>query len=116
MGEDGIARARRVLIDWDFAADGIWLIRGSEHGPSRPWSQVLTAELLDELKSWNRIGEVLGRTSHPDDALVEAFWPRARVFAKRAQAELGPTWEVLHVSPGGAWTWVEPPKAWPHDL
>jgi hypothetical protein len=61
---------RRVVIDWDYEAHGIWWVltreemeapapRGRPGGaqpsetaqPARPWSDRLTSELLDDLKA-----------------------------------------------------------------
>src|ERR1039458_7823495 len=68
----GVTEPRRVLIDWDYGAHGIWWVltkeekeepappgQWSEARPSershaaRPWSGRLTSELLDDLQAWN---------------------------------------------------------------
>jgi hypothetical protein len=118
---------RRVLIDWDFAGHGIWTILSTEelHAPAppgrwgsapsaarqraRPWSDLLSIALLDALQEWNDTGEtLLGRHPEPDGAQHDAFWALAAELAERTQQELGAGYEVLHLTPGGAWRWVRP--------
>lgn len=129
----------RALVDWDFAAHGIWLVLSPDqlHAPApadgtwsgsppprelaaseqrrvRPWSDKLSRELLEALQEWNSAGERLHRQQQDRvsaDALVE-FWAIAADLAGRVQRELGAEWEVLHGSPTGAWTWVRPPIRW----
>lgn len=124
-----MALPQRVLIDWDFGAHGIWKILSTEElsappapggkwapferamDAPRPWSDRLSIDLLDALQEWNDAGEaILGRgkpTTGPD---LDAFWTRAAELAEGTQQELGPGYEVLHVIPGGAWQWVQPPS------
>jgi hypothetical protein len=122
---------QRVLIDCDFSAHGIWKISSPEErsapppagkwGPApaqpdqpRPWSTLLSTELLDALQEWNDTGEGLfgGRGPLPPKTVgpkVDAFWRLAAELAERTQQELGPGYEVLYIVPGGAWRWVTAP-------
>jgi hypothetical protein len=122
---------QRVLIDWDFAAHGIWSIRSAEElsAPAppgrwmpwtdtvierpRPWSHLLSSALLDALQEWNDTGEALfGPGGKPADAghEIEGFWELAAELAERTQQELGPHYEVLYQTPQDAWRWVRPPS------
>src|ERR1022692_2790227 len=72
LGSHDVTEPRRVLIDWDYGAHGIWwvLTRQEKEAPApagrwggearaeqqkrmRPWSDRLTSELLDDLQEWN---------------------------------------------------------------
>ena len=122
---------QRVLIDWDFSAHGIWKVLSPEElsapAPAgtwgaapprddqpRPWSTLLSTELLDALQEWNDTGEGLfgargllpPKTAGPE---VDAFWRLAAELAEQTQQELGPGYEVLYIVPGGAWRWVMAP-------
>jgi hypothetical protein len=114
---------QRVLIDWDYAAHGIWRILSAEalsapepqgswgprkdaavHHP-RPWSDLLSSGLLDGLQDWNDTGEML--LGPRGDRLrvgpeLDAFWALAAELARRTQQELGPGYEVLYHTPEGA--------------
>ena len=122
---------RRVLIDWDWGASGIWTILSTEEltapapagrwGPAdlaleqerpRPWSDKLSANLLDALQEWNDYGgELFGPRS--DEATwqagVDAFRSRGAELAAWTQRELGADYEVLFMTSSGAWQWVQPP-------
>ncbi len=126
---------RRVLIDWDWGADGIWTILSpeelaapaptgtwlsherpaSEPAPRRPWSDKLSAGLLDALKEWNNQGGRLFHYAEPEldeqdgEKQIAAFHSRAAELAARTQRELGPDYEVLFVTAHGAWQWADPP-------
>jgi hypothetical protein len=123
---------QRVLIDWDYAAHGIWRILSAEtlSGPEprgswgprkaatvdhpRPWSDLLSGGLLDALQDWNDTGEtLLGPRGDPVRVgpELDTFWALAAELAKRTQKELGPGYEVLYQTPQGAWRWVLPPAA-----
>ena len=119
-----VTARRRVLIDWDYAASGIWTILSPEelHAPARPgrWeagrpstprprADRLPETLLDALEAWNRDGESLGRAAPATDAQWTAFWERAADLAEQVQDQLGPDYEVLHQRVDGAWQWVHPP-------
>jgi hypothetical protein len=126
---------QRVLIDWDYAAHGIWKIlsaealsapaAGGSWGPrkaaatdrSRPWSDLLSRSLLDALQDWNDTGEtLLGPHGEPSGVgpELDKFWALATELAKRTQQELGPGYEVLYQTPHGAWRWVLPPAGRTH--
>src|ERR1051326_8842004 len=71
LGSRGVAEPRRVLIDWDYGAHGIWWVPAQEEKEAlappgrwsgavpphprqrRPWSDRLSSELLDDLQEWN---------------------------------------------------------------
>lgn len=104
----------RALVDWDYAAHGLWLVSGC--GPNRAegvsWGELLSAELLYDLAAWNRKGESLDRSLVRGVGLPTHFFAEARRLAERVQHELGQSWEVLYVGRAGAWHWVKPPAAW----
>jgi hypothetical protein len=110
-----VAPPKRVLIDWDWAASGIWLIRT---GCAVEPRDLLSPELVDDLKRWNDEGdEIYGSCSTRGAVAAWAaeFWSRAPGLAERVQDELGPDWEVLYNSSyeagGWTWTWVRQPWA-----
>ena len=122
---------RRVLIDADYTASGIWwcltkeemerpvapgrwMARKPEPERPRPWSDRLTTDLLDDLKRWN--DDCMA--DRPDRQLLEQ---RGRDLAVRVAGELGTDgWEVLYrlgsrvhrVHPPGSW----PAASWKQDL
>jgi hypothetical protein len=125
---------KRVLIDWDWGASGIWTILSAEElsapGPAgswysaaplaeaerpRPWSDKLSADLLDALQEWNDHGGELFHPLGPDSddatsrATEDAFMSRGAKLAAWTQRELGPDYEVLFITSTGAWQWVRPP-------
>ena len=127
-----IPRPKRVLIDWDLGASGIWLIvdwrqqRASAQdgeepelvGFGGPWSDVLPADLLAALQDWNDAAEEFSRPeSTPAAGRLQrkaALRQRGRELAERVQDELGAEWEVLYNAGGDgwSWTWVWPPSEW----
>jgi hypothetical protein len=114
----------RVLIAWDWEADGVWWLpvrSGTGRSEDRTentirkphaWSDLLSAELIDALKMWNDSADSLyGPKSDPtgmEEAKVK-FWESGRRLAERVQSELGPQWQVLYQEANGAWTWVHAP-------
>jgi hypothetical protein len=122
---------RRVVVDWDWGADGLWSVRSREerHAPAatggqwvayrrqstpvpRPWGEILSNELLDALQSWNdACGERELRPPRHRTAEDELLEQRKVFLAGRVQQELGGDWEVLYTS-HGAWRWVRPPRSW----
>ena len=115
---------RRVLIDWDYGAHGIWwVLTKEEEAPpargrrvgiqppgrldrARPWSERLTAGLLDDLQAWNSAWDA-------DNAEPRILQERGRALALRVQDELGTNgWEVLYRI-GGRIFRVHPPGNWP---
>mgnify|MGYP003701335771 CR=1 FL=1 len=116
-----------MLIDWDWAAHGIWWVLTKEEKESppppgrwsgtrppgsgdrvRPWSDRLSAGLLDDLQQWNDDCE-------QEDIDRQAQQERGRDLAIRVQDELGPDgWEVLYQL-GGQMLRVHPPGSWPID-
>jgi hypothetical protein len=126
---------QRVLIDWDYAAHGIWKIPSAEvlsalapggswaprkdaaTGRPRPWGDVLSSGLLDALQDWNDTGEtLLGPRREPSSVgpELERFWALAAELAHRTQQELGAGYEALYQTAQGAWRWVLPPAARTH--
>ncbi len=124
---------RRILIDWDYAAHGVWWILAGEEmraparsrGPSGvpvPAARgprlrdMLSVELRDALKEWNVAGETVdrhgGRDADGGEAARAAFWARGAALAERTQDELGDGFEVLYQTPAGAWRWVRRPSRW----
>ena len=100
---------RKLVIDWDYSATGIWLITPPEEAiapapggewrpfagprdPRRAWRGLLSDHLLDALQLWNDQGDlVMGRRAHQHtDEDRAAFWARARELAEEAQRQLGP--------------------------
>ncbi|MHB8246338.1 MAG: hypothetical protein ACYDGN_13490 [Acidimicrobiales bacterium] len=98
---------RRVLIDWDHEATGIWRIAGQGGAVGRTESpSLLSPELLAALKSWNDHAAQAG-TSGPAQMEVRLL---GRELAGRVQAELGDDWDVLYQTGGAwAWSWVSAP-------
>lgn len=111
---------RQVVIDWDWGASGIWLVRvpeepftptpSSEWGPYVPprdrhhaWHGVLTDELIDAIQAWNDDGDrVMGRGAHEhadEDRIT--FWARGRELADHVQQQLGNEYEVHCRTPTG---------------
>jgi hypothetical protein len=114
---------RRVLIAWDYGAHGIWWVLTREEkeapgrqpgarppGPAeraRPWSDRLSAGLLEDLQQWNDDWD------HKKDPDRLAQQERGRDLAIRVQDELGTGgWEVLYQL-GGQMLRVHPPGSWP---
>ena len=123
---------KRALIDWDFAAQGIWMINSpSDKAPTpaedhrshwsgdpidrsqqiRPWSDLLTASLLDRLQSWNDRGSSLTKPpfgAQFDEQDWDSFYRDGRELAETTQKELGDHWQVLWAA-DGAWHFVRFP-------
>jgi hypothetical protein len=123
---------KRVLIDWDFAAHGIWIINSpSNEAPTqaeghrgqwgneprhdsqriRPWSDLLTVTLSDGLQRWNDLGCSLSRASlanQLNDSDWETFFRDGRLLAEAVQSELGDERQVLSAA-DGAWHFVRFP-------
>ena len=118
---------RRVLIDWDYEACGIWLVLSAEElaAPAppghwsgepppgwrdrpRPWSNRLSSGLLDDLREWND-------ACCAEGADHRALQERGRQLADRVQGELGADgWEVLYRMDGRMHR-VHPPGSWPGE-
>jgi hypothetical protein len=109
---------RRVLIDWDWGASGIWLaadpsrpfspVSAGHWGPHVPpsdrhaaWRGLLSDSLIDRLQTWNDDGDLfMGRYAHKhDDQERIAFWARGRDLAKEVQEQLGDSYEVRCAAP-----------------
>ena len=123
---------QRALVDYDFGASGIWIITSHEDtikvpdrpdgsgwqgvrvsGPerARPWSNLLTDSLLDELQRWNDWGCRLARSSSDGRNAATgwvSFYQSARVLAERTQLELEDQWQVLWME-NGAWNFIRSP-------
>jgi hypothetical protein len=122
--DDGI---RRVLIDADYGADGIWWVLTSDEmkapTPQGSWSRhpprnndqrstpawpQLSDELRDELKRWN---DEMMDTAPSATSELSALRERGRVLANRVQQQLGEGFEVLY--PFGTRIYrVDPPGDW----
>jgi hypothetical protein len=124
----GVTEPRRVLIDWDYGAHGIWwvLTKEEKEAPTprgghrtdtrppgwderpRPWSDRLTSELLDDLQAWNDNWD-------NEDADPGTLQVQGRELAIRVQDELGTDgWEVLYKQEGRVYR-VHPPGYWPAE-
>jgi hypothetical protein len=130
-----------VLIDWDYCAHGIWwiLTKEEKEAPAprgghwaggappppdsrpRPWSDRLSAGLLDDLQAWNDSWVSGEDPREGRDVTVRARQERGRELAIRVQGELGTDgWEVLYrlgdqmfrVHPSGSW----PAGTWQQEL
>lgn len=120
---------RRVLIEADYCADGIWWVASKEEReapiPSyltpehlQPWP--LSQELRNDLKAWNQFWD--DSDGFWDSAQARRAWQeQGRELAIRAQNEFGTDrWEVLYwlgdrlhrVHPPGNW----PAETWQQDL
>ncbi|MHB8296194.1 MAG: hypothetical protein ACYDH5_16560 [Acidimicrobiales bacterium] len=101
----------RALVAWDWEADGIWLVAARDGGQPVSWHDLVSIELSNDLREWNdSADELYGPGGGTSSAEREAsFWQHGRELAFRAQAELGPGWEVLYQEASGAWTWVDVP-------
>lgn len=122
----------RILIDWDWAANGIWAIgssgttaalflpdlpRPNPDGSPRPhkWRDRLSPDLRAALLEWNQQGEKLWGVDHAEHAELAAkqsWWAKAADLAHAVQEQLGPECQVLYVTSGGSCRWVTPP--WHH--
>jgi hypothetical protein len=126
---------RRVLVEFDYGADGIWLCapreeleaapqpggywvgaqpRGRDARPRR-WSGLLSEELLDDLKAWNDARDYTIAQEDEEIVADEVLEERGRELAIRVQNELGTDgWEVLYHL-GGRVHRVHPPGSWPEE-
>jgi hypothetical protein len=93
-------RPKRIVIDWDWGAAGIWIVLtpeertapglgarltagGAPKDRHAAWRGLLSDELIDALQAWNdRRDEVMGIDGHhhSDEERV-AFWARSRELA-----------------------------------
>jgi hypothetical protein len=123
-GEDPSRRSllavapRRIMIDWDWGATGIWTVLTPEEkaapaalgrlvtgtppsDPHQAWRGLLSDDLIDALQAWNDRGEeVMGIDGHKhtDEERVE-FWVRGRELAAQTQQQLGTDYEVHCCTP-----------------
>jgi hypothetical protein len=124
---------RRVLIAFDYRADGIWLVSTKEEteapyeewsrltrsqdGPAshRPWGDLLSDQLLDDLKAWNDSWDFTIVQENQEDVPDVVLEARGRELAIRVQNELGTGgWEVLYNTDGRVHR-VYPPGSWPEE-
>jgi hypothetical protein len=135
-----VTEPRRVIIEADYCADGIWWADTKEEHEApyplwsyltsaqrpgkppapRPWRERLSQGLLDDLKAWNQAWD--DNDGFWDDAQVRQGWEeQGRELAIRVQDQLGlDDWEVLYrmngwvhrVHPLGSW----PAGAWTQNL
>ncbi len=130
-----------MLIDWDYCAHGIWwvLTKEEKEAPAprgghlaggappppdsrpRPWSDRLSARLLDDLQAWNDSWVSGEGPREGGEVTVRARQEQGRELAIRVQGELGTDgWEVLYrlgdlmfrVHPSGSW----PAGTWRQEL
>jgi len=124
-----VTEPRRVIIDADYAAGGIWWVDTKEErelgaqDPGRLLTHIqqpggppmrmppLTPGLRDDLKAWNQSWEA--RDEFWNDAKARLEWEdQGRELAIRVQDELGPDgWEVLYWMNGRVHR-VHPPGSW----
>jgi hypothetical protein len=111
---------KRVLIDWDWGASGIWTVQEPDDrcAPREPgewrayvpppdhdrhwaWRGLLSHDLIDALQAWNHHGaEVWGvhAHKHTDDERAE-FWGSGRTLAAQVQEQLGSGYDVVYRIP-----------------
>jgi hypothetical protein len=108
----------RVLIDWDWAATGIWSVTSPEElsAPAPPrrwmngrprqdrhqaWRGLLSDDLISALQAWNDHGEaVMGSTAHQHTQEERVkFWTQGRELAAQVQEQLGLNYEVACRTP-----------------
>jgi hypothetical protein len=124
---NGVAEPRRILIDWDYGASGLWWCSTKEEheAPYDRWSYLtsvqqpdgppinmpeLTRELRDDLQAWNDSWE---ERDPLFDEKVTRLQEQGRQLAARVQEELGTDgWEVLYKLDGRVCR-VQPPGRWP---
>jgi hypothetical protein len=124
---------RKTLIDWDWAANGVWYVgsngtTGALFMPDavvppaadgnprpNPWRDRFSPKLRAALSAFNLDGERLWGGARFDESgeldAKQAWYARAADLAMQTQRELGPEFEVLHVTERGAWQWASPPWA-----
>lgn len=135
-----VTEPRRVIIEADYCAGGIWWADTKEEHEApyplwsylthaqrtgkppalRPWREWLSQGLLNNLKAWNQSWE--DNDGFWNDAQVRQAWEeQGRELANGVQSELGTDgWEVLYrmngwvhrVHPPGSW----PAETWTQDL
>jgi hypothetical protein len=135
-----VREARRVLIEADYCAGGIWWVDTKEEHAApyplwsyltraqrlgkppvqRPWRERLSQGLLDDLKAWNQSWD--DNDGFWNDAQLRQAWEeQGRELAIRVRDELRTDdWEVLYrmngwvhrVHPRGSW----PAGTWTQDL
>jgi hypothetical protein len=124
-----VTEPRRVLVDWDYGAHGIWWVLtrqekeapapgggwsgtgpAREHRRIRAWNDRLTSDLLDDLQEWNDAWDTAG-------ADARALRARGRDLAIRVQHELGTDgWEVLYKMDGQVRRVHPPAESWQQQL
>jgi hypothetical protein len=114
----------RALVAFDWGASGVWLLntpeedlrRGTDRDLDqprpRPWSKLVSQQLLDDLQQWNDDQDDTSWAGRPrDPTFVQQIQDRARALAERLQDELGDSWEVFYQS-NGPMLPVRPPGSW----
>jgi hypothetical protein len=135
-----VTESHRVLIAFDYHADGIWWVSTKEekeaptyeewsrltrplYGPFGPprLRDLLSHQVLADLKAWNDAHDYAIIQEAEEIVDDEALEERGRELAIRVQHELGTEgWEVLYhlggrvhrVHPAGSW----PTETWEQDL
>jgi hypothetical protein len=124
-----VTQPRRVIIDWDYGASGLWWCSTKEEheAPAQRWGHLmrvrqpdgppihmpeLTRQLRDDLQAWNDSWEERC-PGPPSREKVTRLQEEGRRLAIRVQAELGTAeWEVLYKLRGRVHR-VQPPGSWP---
>jgi hypothetical protein len=122
-----VAEPRRILIDWDYGASGLWWCSTKEEheAPYERWGYLtsvqqpdgppihmpeLTTELRVDLKTWN---DSWDERDPLFDEKVTRLQERGRQLAVRVQEELRTDdWEVFYKLDGRVRR-VQPPGSWP---
>jgi hypothetical protein len=116
-----VTEPRRVLIAFDYRADGIWWVATKEEIEApyeehrrlnrehhrltghRPWGDLLSDQLLDDLKVWNDSWDFTIVRENEEEVPEEVLEERGRALAIRVQDELETDgWEVLYFQGGQA--------------
>jgi hypothetical protein len=118
-----VTEPRRVIIEADYYADGIWLVTTKEelegpppgyltHEHRRPWP--LSQQLLNDLKAWNRSWEDSDEFWESAEAR-RAWQEQGRELAVRAQNEFGTGDREVLYRLGSRVHRVHPPGSWPAE-
>jgi hypothetical protein len=117
--EEESRTVHRALVEWDYGADGIWILpelaisKGavSSHRCGHPlkWAELLSKSLVESLQAWNDMGEEVygGPRNLSAPEKIQPYRAAGKVLAEQAQRELGDEWDVWFASEeGGDWAWT----------
>jgi hypothetical protein len=109
----------RVLIEWDYGAQGIWIlpelvisngvVSSLRCGHPLNLADLLSTSLLESLQEWNDLGEQVygGPRNLSAPEKVQPYRAAGRALAVQTQEELGDEWDVWFSSEvGGYWAWT----------